>query len=101
MRSHQHGCRSCAAQTGRNSLSAAAIEPWCGLQFFVLTDKRPGAPRSLPAVLDRYNDIRPFGGLVVAWIMFGSSGHLRRPKVRALCLEVPLCLSAVCRHASC
>ena len=52
------------------------------MQFFVLTDRRPGAPATLPELLDRYADIRPFGGFVVAWVMFGSSGHIARPHVR-------------------
>ena len=53
----------------------------CRLQFFVLTDKRLGAPETLPELMDSYDAIRPFGGLVVPWIVFGSSGHVMRPEV--------------------
>ncbi len=53
-------------------------------QFFVINDERPDAPTTLPAFVDQYSAIRPIGGLVVSWVMFGSSGHLKRPKVRLL-----------------
>ena len=51
-------------------------------QFFVLMDTRPGAPKTLGRLLDDYYSIRPFGGMVVPWVPFGSSGHVTRPKVR-------------------
>ncbi len=51
-------------------------------QFFVLMDTRPGAPTTLGRLLDDYYSIRPFGGMVVPWVPFGSSGHVTRPKVR-------------------
>ena len=51
-------------------------------QYFVLMDKRPGAASTLGAQLGEYYSIRPFGGLVVPWVPFGSSGHIMRPKVR-------------------
>jgi len=52
----------------------------CWLQFFVLMDKRPGAPETLPALMDSYDVIRPFGAFVVPWVLFGSSGHITRPQ---------------------
>ena len=51
-------------------------------QYFVLMEKRPGAPTTLGQLLDNNYDIRPFGGLVLAWVPFGSSGHIHRLKVR-------------------
>ncbi len=51
-------------------------------QFFVLMDTRPGAAKTLGRLLDDYYSIRPFGGMVVPWVPFGSSGHVTRPKVR-------------------
>jgi len=51
-------------------------------QYFVLMDKRPSAAATLGAQLEEYHSIRPFGGLVVPWVPFGSSGHIMRPKVR-------------------
>ncbi len=53
-------------------------------QYFVLMDKRPNAAATLGAQLGEYHSIRPFGGLVVPWVPFGSSGHIMRPKVRRL-----------------
>ena len=34
------------------------------MQYFVLTDRRPGAPTTVPQLLDRYADIRPFSGFM-------------------------------------
>ena len=51
-------------------------------QYFVLMDKRPGAPTTLGELMGKLYDIRPFGGLAVPWVMFASSGHETRPKVR-------------------
>ena len=45
-------------------------------------DKRPGAPATLGQLMDKLYDIRPFGGLVIPWVPFGSSGHVKRPSVR-------------------
>ncbi len=47
-------------------------------QFFSLPVRRPGAPQTLPELLNAYAFVRPFGGLVVPWIMFGPSGHTSR-----------------------
>ena len=53
-------------------------------QFLVITDDRPDAPTTLPAFMARYEAIRPFGGLVVTEVVFGSSGHIKRPEVRVV-----------------
>ena len=51
-------------------------------QYLVLMDKRPDAVKTLPALMDEYYRIRPFGGMIVPWVIFGSSGHVTRPKAR-------------------
>ena len=43
--------------------------------------------------MDRYDAIRPFGGMTVAWIVFASSGFVKRPEVR----PVPVLITRVCR----
>lgn len=52
----------------------------CCVQFFSLpSEKRArGAPRTLPELLNAYAFVRPFGGLVVRWLVFGASGHRAR-----------------------
>jgi hypothetical protein len=42
-----------------------------GDEFFVIMDGSP----DLPSILKRYE---AYGGLVVNWRLFGSSGHVKR-----------------------
>ena len=67
-------CTACVANGSRHVCACA--------QYLVLMDKRPGAPKTLGELLGNLYDIRPFGGLAVSWVLFGSSGHKTRPKVR-------------------
>ena len=70
----------CAVCSADHTLSRC-FTPRLLPQFLALTDKRPGAPSTLPEFMDRYDAIRPFGGFVVASVVFDSSGHIARPKV--------------------
>ena len=87
--------RDCARRGSRGCRTCA--------QYFVLMDKRPGAYTTLGPLLDEYYSIQPFGGLVVAWVPFGSSGHIARPRVRrrhTFLARVPA-IAASCSGSSC
>lgn len=39
-----------------------------------------GGYSTVPQLLRRLQGYEPIGGLVVSWVMFGSSGHKTKPK---------------------
>ena len=62
------------------------------LQFLVLAPSAPGGG-TLPGLLRHFRRFDAFGGLVAHWRLFGTSGHVQRPRggvLQVLLLEVVL-----------
>jgi hypothetical protein len=57
-------------------------------QFLVLTPSAPGGG-TLPGLLRHFRRFDAFGGLVVHWRLFGTSGHVQRPQTGVL--QVLIC----------